>query len=138
MTKICWRFSENFESPKNYKIYIFNTPKFLFLPWRLDIQNDWFEVVRKNQQIFKKCEKFLKKWPARASRFWFSLLFDGFKLRAFSGRPCACQRYYKVGAICAKILKGRRDAWRHMLKIELCRALPSNKVLRFFQIHDFL
>ena len=63
MTRICWRFSENFESPKNYKIDIFNTPKFLFLLWRLDIQNDWFEVVRKNQQIFKKCEKFLKNGP---------------------------------------------------------------------------
>ena len=26
---------------------------------------------------------------------------------------------------------------RYMLKIELCRALPCNKVLRFFQTHDF-
>ena len=39
--------------------------------------------------------------------------------------------------MCAKILKGRRDAWRYMLKIELCRALLCNKVLRFFQTHDF-
>ena len=49
MTKTCWRFSEKFGSPKNYKIHLLNTPEILFLLWRLDIQKDWFEAVRKNQ-----------------------------------------------------------------------------------------
>ena len=49
LTKTCWRFSEKFGSPKNYKIHLLNTLENQFLLWKLDIQNDWLEAVRKNQ-----------------------------------------------------------------------------------------
>ena len=61
MTKTCWRFSEKFGSPKNYKIHLLNTPENQFLLWKLDIQNDWFEAVRKNQYFFLKNVKSFRK-----------------------------------------------------------------------------
>ena len=93
MTKTCWRFTEKFGSPKYYKIHFLSTPDNPFLLWKLDIQKDWFEVVRKNQQIFEKCEKVSERMARQGLPYLETIKKKTKQVTSFFWKAGACKRY---------------------------------------------
>ena len=61
----------------------------LFHLYKLGILSDWFLAVRKNHQIFKKCEKFQKNGPPGPPEFGlvFFLMVSGYNLVLESSAP---------------------------------------------------